>query len=314
MMLNTFAQVLLGLTLASSAFSLPDSYAPTKCTPERMQTHLEWTHLTLAQKQEYIDAELCLWNSPNQLHLKGSTNRFEDLQALHQNQTDIIHHVGQFLPFHRYFVHAHETLLRTECGYTGPGTWWNVSRDAGNFLHSPLFDDVTGFGGNGTGPDGCVTTGPFANRTTHMGPRNQTTSYCFWRSINETLSSTGVPSLVDECLAKATYYEMWRCVDLNPHASGHRGTGGVMEDPDVSPGDPLFYLHHGWIDRLWWQWQREDPTRLYQLGGYATITEPEGGWFNTTLDYIMTTFGILPDVTVADVMDTKGGYLCYDYD
>jgi hypothetical protein len=26
---------------------------------------------------------------------------------------------GQFLPWHRYYMHIYETLLRDECGYTG---------------------------------------------------------------------------------------------------------------------------------------------------------------------------------------------------
>ena len=104
-----------------------------------------------------------------------------------------------------------------------------------------------------------------------------------------------------------------------------------MADPDASPGgkrlliltvscsnpdlDPLFYLHHGWIDRLWWAWQSQDPTnRLYQLGGYTTQSEPKSGWVNTTLNYTLYSYNILPNVTVGQVMDTEGGYLCYNYD
>lgn len=41
-----------------------------------------------------------------------------------------------------------------------------------------------------------------------------------------------------------------------------------MSDVSASPGDPLFYLHHANIDRLWWQWQAADlPARLEQMGG-----------------------------------------------
>lgn len=25
-----------------------------------------------------------------------------------------------------------------------------------------------------------------------------------------------------------------------------------------SPGDPLFYLHHTWLDKMWWDWQARD--------------------------------------------------------
>ncbi|KUL90519.1 hypothetical protein ZTR_00075 [Talaromyces verruculosus] len=196
--------------------------------------------------------------------------------------------------------------------------WWNVNRDAGRSLLSEIFDPVTGFGGNGTGPDGCVTDGPFANTTMHIGPFQEITTYCLWRSFNEAASLWANSSAVKECNSKDNYYDMWKCVDNQTgglHGSGHVGTGGTVADPDASPGDPLFYLHHGWIDRLWWAWKSQDPTnRLYQLGGYTTQSEPKSGWVNTTLDYTLYSYNILPNVTVGQVMNTEGGYLCYNYD
>ncbi|MBE3050506.1 tyrosinase family protein, partial [Candidatus Bathyarchaeota archaeon] len=36
-----------------------------------------------------------------------------------------------------------------------------------------------------------------------------------------------------------------------------------MNDPVASPGDPIFYLHHTWFDKMFWDWQSEDlPARL----------------------------------------------------
>ncbi len=41
-----------------------------------------------------------------------------------------------------------------------------------------------------------------------------------------------------------------------------------MVNTQLSPGDPLFYLHHTWLDRLWWLWQAEDPSeRLSEVKG-----------------------------------------------
>ena len=38
-----------------------------------------------------------------------------------------------------------------------------------------------------------------------------------------------------------------------------------------SPGDPLFYLHHAYIDKLWWEWQsRNLSTRLTDISGPIT--------------------------------------------
>jgi tyrosinase len=41
-----------------------------------------------------------------------------------------------------------------------------------------------------------------------------------------------------------------------------------MLDGTLSPGDPVFYLHHSWLDLNWWKWQNLDlETRLTDMGG-----------------------------------------------
>jgi tyrosinase len=41
-----------------------------------------------------------------------------------------------------------------------------------------------------------------------------------------------------------------------------------MSDGTLSPGDPVFYLHHSWLDKLWWDWQNLDlPKRYTDMGG-----------------------------------------------
>lgn len=41
-----------------------------------------------------------------------------------------------------------------------------------------------------------------------------------------------------------------------------------MSNPISSPGDPIFYLHHTWLDKIWWDWQAQDlPRRLTEIEG-----------------------------------------------
>src|SRR5947207_8096043 len=41
-----------------------------------------------------------------------------------------------------------------------------------------------------------------------------------------------------------------------------------MVNPISSPGDPLFYHHHAWLDRMWQKWQEINPSvRLTEIGG-----------------------------------------------
>lgn len=83
-------------------------------------------------------------------------------------------------------------------------------------------------------------------------------------------------------------------------------------------------MHHNYIDRLWWKWQTANASsRLYDVSGNAFnytfleetgVTLPSSINQNTTLDYALTSAGIIPDAKVEQVMNAQGGYLCYEYD
>jgi tyrosinase len=88
-----------------------------------------------------------------------------------------------------------------------------------------------------------------------------------------------------------------------------------MTDVDSSPRDPVFYLHHNYVDRLYWQWQQINATeRLHLVSGNTTITESADGWKAMTLDYEMNMYGIVDNVTIGDVTNIQGGYLCYEFE
>jgi len=38
------------------------------------------------------------------------------------------------------------------------------------------------------------------------------------------------------------------------HGSVHIWVGGTMSNASVSPADPIFWMHHANLDRLWWVW------------------------------------------------------------
>ena len=45
-------------------------------------------------------------------------------------------------------------------------------------------------------------------------------------------------------------------MDQNPHFFTHLALGGDMAEFSTVGGDPLFYLHHANMDRLWESWNR----------------------------------------------------------
>ena len=72
--------------------------------------------------------------------------------------------------------------------------------------------------------------------------------------------------------------------------------------------DPVWFLHHAQLDRLWWIWQQRDlETRLTDYVGPVRndTTAP------ASLSNILEFGGFVPDILVVDVMDTTSNTLCY---
>jgi len=47
------------------------------------------------------------------------------------------------------------------------------------------------------------------------------------------------------------------------HAIVHNWIGGSMANPATSAKDPLFFLHHAFLDKVWSQWQDDHPTQHF---------------------------------------------------
>ncbi|KAF2743782.1 Di-copper centre-containing protein [Sporormia fimetaria CBS 119925] len=184
--------------------------------------------LTKGEKKAYINAELCLMKRKATAGLPHARTKFDELQETHVILSEVVHHVGAFLPFHRYLMWAHEYLLRTECKYTGTQPYWQEQADAGNFLGSPLLDPDTGFGGNGRAGDGCITNGPFANYVNPLGPGYNVSDHCIYRRVDETVSLRAGQQFVDECMAFNTFEQAWPCMEFWPHRAGHGGVNGLV--------------------------------------------------------------------------------------
>ena len=46
-----------------------------------------------------------------------------------------------------------------------------------------------------------------------------------------------------------------------------------------SPGDPLFYLHHTWLDKIWADWQAKDKAnRIKEISGTNIMPEGQFGF------------------------------------
>ncbi|KAL4252674.1 Di-copper centre-containing domain superfamily protein [Pleurotus pulmonarius] len=320
------------------ALATPDVAKDSSNRCRKVLVRKEWRTLSAQNKARYIGAVKCLQALPARTNFTGVRTRFDDFQALHVSLVPEIHLVGQFLPWHRRMLHVYEKALREECGYTGAQPYWDWTRDADNatsVADSPIFDPVFGFGGNGidvpgyaglfgnlsipgwTG-GGCITDGPFASYNLSIGPGTLVTNHCLTRAFSK-LGVAFVRSAQVANTTKQPSFELFRIelegMPVTPylkiHDGGHLAVGGEMNDEWSSPGDPVFYLHHSNLDRIWWEWQSMDlKARLRDISGRKSINPPV---VNVTLDFKLK-MDVLADVMpIRDVMDLRGRPMCYTY-
>ncbi len=78
----------------------------------------------------------------------GVCSRFDDFDALHINQTSLIHWTSVFYTWHRYYTWQYEQVLINECGYTGTQPYWDWSSTDTIAAHSLFDGSDTSIGGN----------------------------------------------------------------------------------------------------------------------------------------------------------------------
>jgi hypothetical protein len=166
-----------------------------------------------------------------------------------------IHTSSHFLPWHRDFIRRFEDALRTfHPAVTLP--YWNSVADTSP--SDPLWDNA------------------------FLGQFDAA-----W-GLNRALGSDTLPTENDmnTALGHNTYDAFWPDLEVNVHNAPHRWVEGEMGQRD-SPHDPVFYLHHCWIDMLWAQWQLLNPAAPFVSSGAGLgLNDPMMGVTTTPADVI----------------------------
>ncbi|KAL1637631.1 hypothetical protein SLS58_009234 [Diplodia intermedia] len=305
--------VLTFATLTASAV-YPSSY----CT--QPVTRIEWRQLSDGDRRSYVAAVRCLRTRESVLGL--NTSLYDDFPYVHNALNKRIHLVAAFLPWHRYFVHLYERALQS-CGYNGSATYWDWAWDSIDPMdRAPMWDAKTGFGGSGSQQNRslCVVDGPFKDfRPAYL--RNNLHPHCLARNFNNGTDFPGdmsapkySPAVVDKIQALGNYNTYRLAMEGGPHFSIHRAIGGDMI-PATSPNDPIFFLHHGQIDRLWYQWQQKDPVKRHkEYSGIRTQNQFDGTTPpQANLNDILPMFGLAADLPVSKFLTTQNDVMCYKY-
>ena len=245
-----------------------------------------------------------------------------------------------FFPWHRYFLYLLEQQLQAYV----PGValpYWDWTDPVGTVMVA----DFLGPNGDPASSN-QVRQGYFALEAPGTGI-NLTPAPAWWPSglAGWTLHSTfggfagglrrnvvgpgGLPSVltIRSALDKVTYPSFQNAVESGSgtvpfhqlHNGLHTWFGGNshMTSTIVSPFDPMFYLHHCNIDRLWAMWQMDGHALDYPVAGGASqhhLNDPMYPWVGALPGYssnysfppiTMPDFSALGVITAADVLDHR---------
>ena len=238
------------------------------------------TKLTPQEKQNFIAGV-------QEMKTAGDYDNFVKLHAIATSSVSAInggtlngaHRGPAFLLWHRAFLYEFETTLQKYLSSPMGLPYWDWTTDpTGLTVFTSDF-----MGGNGDSKNGFrVSTGPFANPnddpkkwlTSNFDPQSGTmriddpllrafnTSYIPTKSTIISVMITN--DFYDDSPFNALGQSGFRSLmEKKLHDMVHVYVGGHMGNPMVAPNDPVFYLHHVNIDRLFLRWQEYQPTLTY---------------------------------------------------
>ncbi|XP_046862769.1 uncharacterized protein LOC124456338 [Xenia sp. Carnegie-2017] len=166
-----------------------------------------------------------------------------------------IHRKQFFLPWHRWFILQYENLLREiDCRVTVP--YWDWSQEAGRPFSSSVWSaSSAGLGDDGSPSTNCVKTGPFRDSQWSLPLSSGENDRCLKRRFRGRVpNAAAVKELLKRPSIQFHNFEM--SLRRFFHDSVHCNIGGTMCSNN-SAFAPEFFLHHGFVDKLWWDWQNK---------------------------------------------------------
>ncbi|CAE6468627.1 unnamed protein product, partial [Rhizoctonia solani] len=258
----------------------------------------------------------------------------------------VIHWTGLFLPWHRTYLHEWTNTIRRECGYKGVVPYWAWEKDSDDVLGSSIWDSdpESGLGGfsDDASDDYTIHTGALDIEVAYPVPhklRRHFIPFPFPGNANRSAASTFTPAEVQVLLSKRNFTSFHGYLEglVGMHGAIHLMMGGDMGtvcpagssgtvncptelSPTFSANEPMFHLHHGNVDRLWWLWQEKSSANKKAFhGGSVQNTSsldifPNGQapWLNKSS--ILPSAGMWPTYTVGETLDTRSWPWCYVYE
>ncbi|MCP3411443.1 tyrosinase family protein [Bradyrhizobium sp. CCGB01] len=173
--------------------------------------------------------------------------RFADFNNMHKEPGYFQAHAAPgFLPWHRAYLLDLERELQA-IDPSVPLPYWRFDQPAPNIFTRDFLGESD------------------ANGTVKFRNGNPLE---FWQTDNtpgvkrrpDFPTSQAPPNLMNEAqtLALGNQFRVFRSMEGDPHGLAHISFGGSIHDPPTAAKDPLFFLLHCNVDRLWAKWQRQN--------------------------------------------------------
>ncbi len=252
--------------------------------------------LTVAERQAFT-------NAVNQLRANGGYDTYVNQ---HQGAMGHGHGGPAFFPWHREYVLRFERDLQAIDPSVSVPYWDWTEANLNAAGTESLIWRADFMGGPGQAGSGAVTTGPFAG----------------WGLIRNSFNIFGFPGTggTIATFMSSPDYATFRRIE-GPHGSAHVWVGGFIGNASIAPRDPLFWLIHSNVDRLWAEWINQHSS----TAGFQPFLPLSGGPQGHNLNDMMwpwngatNPFGVLPwtvmpePVRPADLLDHRA--LEYRYD
>jgi tyrosinase-like protein/polyphenol oxidase-like protein len=207
-----------------------------------------------------------------------------------------------FFSWHRMFIYYFERILRKASGdnaLTLP--YWNYTDVAGQAVLPEPYRTPA----NNTNPLYNATRSAAYNAGAALPAADVSYANGF-ALTNFTTPTLGSPSFGGRTVAAPAHFPASGGsgrIEQSPHNNVHNDISGEMATGE-SPRDPIFWLHHANIDRLWKKW--------IALGGGRTNPTGDTAWMNQTFTFFDEN-GAQVNLTGAQVVNTAS-QLGYRYD